>query len=289
MQNKNIIILFLLILVLISNTFVLFKINEVKEELMYLKDNVSSIKFDVRNSVNNVRNMVNDINEQTRWITPVKVSLGEKRGNKQIVNLSWQVRDYTQNSQVNFYLRPGANNTFQKIPVENTGGSTFAVDIETLLDLEPEFTIITEHPSTSSQNETIGIEEKSSTASLVHEYYVEVREGKNIKSSEPATLNLGNKLRSREFAPIKLAIAYLSETKYSLTVFEEERGDNSNKLTKVSVNGIDDIGNSFNKELTKQDKAIFTTTIELGENTPQKIKLLLKYDTGKTISKELSL
>lgn len=72
----NLLIIILLVVVLISNVFVLQKVYEVDQEVAYLKSNISSIKSDVLSSVNNLKN---DFTEQNRWITPVEMSLGEKK------------------------------------------------------------------------------------------------------------------------------------------------------------------------------------------------------------------
>ncbi|MTI80864.1 MAG: hypothetical protein FH758_08270 [Firmicutes bacterium] len=301
MRKTNLGIVVLVIL-LISNVIILQQINGVKEDIQHLRGDINSTRSWVQNSVNgvtnSVRNMVSDIEKEKRWITPVEVSLGEKNRNKQEVNLSWQIKDYTQGSEVYFYYRNTNSDTFQKISAKNIAGSTFAVDIELALDLKPEIRINKEYPSEISTNEKAikaeRIKEEKfkeakmrALSSYSYEYYVEVHTGDNIRASEQKRLNL-EKLKYIEFSRVQVNITYVDEAKYSFTVYEEMYGTSSNKLEKIFIKGIDSNGNSFKEQFAPRDKTVFTKTIDLGAS-PQRAELILEYDTGKIISEEVDL
>lgn len=274
----NLLIIILLVVVLISNVFVLQKVYEVDQEVAYLKSNISSIKSDVLSSVNNLKN---DFTEQNRWITPVEMSLGEKKENLQQVNLNWQVKDYTQGDQVYFYYRKVGSNNFKKVLAKNMAGSMFGVTIEVALNFTPEI-FITEKYSNHFPQDNNKIIEENSRSSLVYEYYVEVQNGNSIRASEKESLDL-SKLKYAEFSRINVNVAYIDETKYSFTVYEEMYNRSCNKLENVYIKNMDGIKEKFSKR-----DSIFTKTIDL-EKSPEKIELILEYDTGKTITKEISL
>ncbi|MDW7685018.1 MAG: hypothetical protein SCK29_13000 [Bacillota bacterium] len=294
MKNVNQIVVLILGIVLISNLVVLQQVNQTNKDIVNLRVEIASIRNETQNSINTVgsmvRNAINDISEETRWVTPVEVSLGQEKQDKQEINLSWQIKDYTEGSQVYFYYRKADTSPFERVPAENIAGGSFRANIEVSLDFEPELMIESDSdimPPTEREATEAKIKEEKFKTQRVYDYYIEVQDGNSIKTSEQARFDLG-KFRHLGFAWVRVNIARVDNDSYSFTVYEETSYDNiDNKLEEVFLKQDGANRVPLVKEITQQGRTIFIKTFNLDEPAYH-ADLILKYDTGKIITKKIN-
>ncbi|MCF8010195.1 MAG: hypothetical protein K9L17_03850 [Clostridiales bacterium] len=286
-STRNIVFIFLVV-VLVLNIYMMRQISNLKTEVNQLKGNNQQHSLEHR--INTLQNKLNDIQEAQRWITPVKPELGPRIGdNKQVIKLSWQVKDYQQGESVSFFYRKPGETNFNRIDASHTGGGRFEVELNTEVKLNPFIQVVfNEENSKSSRAIESNIGGESFPEYI---YYIAVQNGDQVRSIEEERINPG-KLAYHTVSPLKVEIKPLPQGEYEVVLFEENPQEPNFKLSSAFLEAYYDERLISRVELQKsglQEKS-WQAPIYKGVFDKEKINALsleLEYDNGKTIRKEL--
>jgi len=287
----------LLIFSLALNAYALWKINYLKEDHLVLKDQSNILEKTIYNavnsSINSLKTAVRELQEEQRLVTPLDINLGERIGKEQKVELSFQVKKLAEDSVVSFYLKKPGEKEFQSLPVENTGGGRYKVEIAEEISPDPlvqiEKTRVAKDNKPVSPVKEIRYGEESTAKNYV--YYISITDGENIQTTEESRFDL-SKLRYIVAAPLTLRVNVLgSQDKTSLTVMERAKEDTLFKISKLFLVGEKSGEIVFNKAFvpeTIEGRDGFKTTVErIGLPAFDRLFLLIEYHGQERVKKLL--
>lgn len=162
-------------------------------DLNYRLNDLTQNRTTIIDEMNDMREMINEIKEQQQWITPVQIEPGALVDGKQNVRFSWQIKDYPLGSPVSFCYRQVGNQEFQEIAAISQTGGNFEVEVGIEQEDQPSWSVEYKDKVLSKYGEQ--------SASSTYEYYITLKEGARLKSSEMDRVNLeklGKKYASLE-------------------------------------------------------------------------------------------
>jgi len=181
------------------------KMNQVISEVSY-------IRMETQNQAQDIRSLLAEFREEQRWATPVDIHPLTDEGKALSVLLTWQVKDYEEGSPVEFFYRRQGEQVFSSLAAENVGGSTFRVMLPVdNIPQEPAFRVHFNVKNPSGTNGDKKVEQAKPVKpdpegpGYLYDYYITVRQGGQIRSTEPSRLDLG-KLALYNFSPVTIQI-----------------------------------------------------------------------------------
>jgi len=276
LKKQNSIIIILLVLSLAFNVYTIIKLNNLRE--LTANDYSYYLEKTVGEDLDEIKDIIHQINEEQQWISEVEVNDGGILGDKQIVKISWQIKDFISGSKVRFYYRKSGQEEFQQIPVTSQSIGTYNLELGIENENQPQMIV-----SYQYNDEAYGIlQDKSPDYKSLYnyEYYIVLEDGNHISCSEIKVINLKKMIQKYSFVeaevfinkekkPSAIKLQWDEETiipdKIVLELFDND------KITEAKLK-IDDEGTSE----WKSDNLSFN-----------KVIVRVQYDDGKILIKEL--
>ena len=158
--------------------------------------------------------------KEQSWISPVEVN-DEKTivGNEQgIAVLNWQIKDYREGAEVIFHYRQAASEEFKDIPAVNKGAGFFEVNLPMEIKVEPfwDIQVVRSEKFGTATSEIA----KPAEQTVGYSYYVSMKTGDIIKSSEVSYFDVGY-LAKVKYEPIRGHVE-IKNNKYSISLVENQ-------------------------------------------------------------------
>ncbi|MDI3521865.1 MAG: hypothetical protein PWP43_47 [Bacillota bacterium] len=189
------------------------QLGKLTQKMNQLMSEVSYIRMETQNQAQDIRSSLAEFREEQRWVTPVEIhpSLTDE-GKALTVLLTWQVKEYEEGSPVGFFYRRQGEQAFASLAAENVGGNTFQVKFPIDgIPHRPAFRIHFNVKNPSGTNDDKKAEEAKPVKpdlegpGYLYDYYINVRQGGQVRSTELSRLDLG-KLALYHFSPVTVQI-----------------------------------------------------------------------------------
>lgn len=231
--------LVLLVISLVLNIYTASKLSGLTNKVNALwvsRIDKTALETVIRQGITDLQSLLRQIREEQRWVTPVKVEPGKRSKDKQKIKLSWQIKDYPQGAPVTFYYREPGAAKFKSLPATPVGGGHFQVELEMKCKLAPDWGIsqvYKENAVERSRESTVESVSKSNCSSYVYDYYIALKDGNRIRSSEVETIDLG-KVPMMLVAPlqVKLEIDKYKD-QFKVTLLERSTKEPEIKVDRV--------------------------------------------------------
>ncbi|MDK2984516.1 MAG: hypothetical protein PWQ96_158 [Clostridia bacterium] len=238
--DKDKIIFFIsvaLILSIILNLNQYRQLGKLTQQMSQVISEVSYIRIKTQNQAQNVRSSLAEFREEQRWATPVDIHPLTGEGQESVL-LTWQVKEYEEGSPVEFFYRRQGEHDFSSLAAENAGGSTFQVKLSTgSIPQEPAFRVHFTVKNPSSTNggkkveQSIPVKPDFDGSGYLYDYYITVRQGGQVRSTEPSRLDLG-KLALYNFSPVTVQIEEDQRRgELNVSIYEEGPVEPKHRLT----------------------------------------------------------
>lgn len=289
-KMKNIAILFI-ITSLCLNIILLNKINGLSGEMRAIHNNYSQIQATMHSVTSQVNNMMNDMRKEQRWITPAQVNINEAniKDEEALVNLSWQIKDYHEESKTTFYYRQASGDDFQAMPVTSKGGGFFEVDVPLEFKAEPFWDIQVSMRGSPVGESTATIAEKNvqeTRSGYSISYYISVERQGNIRTSEIEYLNL-DKLAYMSYEPLMVHVDISNKT-HNVSVIDRSLARVKLTSSVLKVYNGDTLVAEKPLEVKKEKRgsaAVYHVVYEAGEQQFNRLVLSVRYDNGKEFAR----
>jgi len=181
--KKDKIIISLLAVSLIMNAYAIFRISELRELVVHDFENY----FDttVEDELDEINDELSQIKQGQQWLSNVTIKNGGIVDNEQIINLSWQVKDYVSGSEVTFFYRRVGEESFRQLTAVSQTTGNFETKMEIDKEDQPQWFVSFRH---GGQKKTISQIDKDSLYRF--EYYVVLDDGNHILSSDVQDFSL---------------------------------------------------------------------------------------------------
>lgn len=213
------------------------QLGKLTQQMNQVISEVSNIRMETQNQAQNIRSSLAEFREEQRWATPVDIHPLTSGGQESVL-LTWQIKEYEEGSPVEFFYRRQGEQVFTSLAAENAGGSTFQVTFPLdSIPQEPAFRVAynVKNPAGSNSGK---IAEQSKPAKpdledpgYLYEYYITVRQGGQVRSTEPSRLDLG-KLALYNFSPVTVQIEENQRRgELHVSIYEEGPVEPQHRLT----------------------------------------------------------
>jgi len=271
------------VLILIMN-FVLFaKIGDLNNQVSSLSQNNNNLQSSLNAISSDVNQSLDQFTKEQSWISPVEVN-NEKTtvGNEQgLAVLNWQIKDYQEGAEVIFHYRQAASEEFKDIPAENKGAGFFEVNLPMEIKVEPFWNI---QVVRSEKFGTATSEMQKPTEQTVgYSYYVSMKTGNIIKSSEISYFDVGY-LAKIKYEPIQGHVE-IKNNKYSISLVENQ--DFASVLVKFYDDGKVIATKAMHVPADQNGLRSYALTYDPGSKSISHIVIQVKYINGNTFEKEI--
>ncbi|MDW7675200.1 MAG: hypothetical protein SCK28_11765 [Bacillota bacterium] len=142
MTNYNNKVLWALIglIVAISLTNLSYTKN-LQRQIGNLQSELSHIRSQVNHEYANISSLVRSIHEEERWWTPATYQVLEANIDQSVVKMSWQIKEYEENSIVLFNYRLNQNESYQQVEATEEAPGFFSVTIPLEITGEPSINV----------------------------------------------------------------------------------------------------------------------------------------------------
>ncbi|MUK88946.1 hypothetical protein GMD78_11125 [Ornithinibacillus sp. L9] len=180
---------------LIVNVTLLFKINDIENQVNDIFHMQHTINGNVNNQSSNIQNVVNDFKEEQRLISRaiMEINTNDSTGGTVEGSFEWQVKELHSDSEVLFHYTYGEREDYTAIPADEIEQGLFQVTIPLEIDLVPQWEVALIRHSAHAHEE-ISIQEMEARKAEEQEtlkYYVTVSHEDTIHSGEVQTEYLG--------------------------------------------------------------------------------------------------
>ena len=289
-----------LVLSLALNIALLTRVNKIEDMMngRLMADNeLRNLTALTQQNSNRINQAVNIIETAQRWITPVEISDVKQEGNNYKVKLSWVIKDYPGNAPVTFNYRQPGNQVFTSRQAAPVGDGRFEIEISDTLKVEPEWTIQTTYIGRSDgDSKPIQVNEtaKAIEGQEPMEYYISVKDGTRLKSSEISSLDLG-KLSWGMYAPLSTDVqADRERERYSVILTQFGIEPKQVKLTGATLQAFRGNQVISQNELTEgggkpgAGVRMFNTEWNYKNLSFDRVLLTVNYANGQQFKKEIA-
>ena len=195
---------FILVIVLIINISLLWKVGDLINQVQNLRFNYNSLQSSINSISGNVNSSLDRFTREQSWITPVRVDDGKTRvdGENGLAVLNWQVKDFKEGAEVVFHYRQKEGGEFETVPAQNKGDGFFEVEIPFEIRVEPYW--------------EIGVSKRTAGGTVTSEHKVKPVGPDYQSISYYVSMKTGEVTRSSEIAYVD--VAYLAKIKYETIV-----------------------------------------------------------------------
>ncbi len=257
---------------------------EVGDAQRQLKTEVQS----VRGAVESLRSQIAAGEAEERRFTPGELILGERRGSTQPVTFLWQVKEYEKGAEVSLHYRLSSAAEYEEVEAEAAGEGSFKAQVEFDLTMEPGVKVEFDADGFGEKmpKKIEGIDRNTPNQ---YQYYFTLDNGDKVYTSQTRTLDL-SKVVANALAPLAMVVKGSKDDTFEVVIREQSPAPSVMSLQEVTVEGVGD-GQSLGKAtLTKDtEEDVHRGTLSLAGGQLQVLRLLLTYDEGTQISKEIRL
>jgi hypothetical protein len=263
------------------NFVVLGKVVNLNNQVENLRQNNNNLQSNLNMIASNVNQSLDQFTKEQSWISPVEVNdekttVGDGQG--QAV-LNWQIKDYQEGAEVVFHYRQTASEDFKDIPAKNKGAGFFEVNMPMEIKVEPfwEVQVIKSEKYGTSATEMQKPDEQYNSYS----YYVSMKKGDIIKSSEITSFDVGY-LAKVKYEPIRGNIE-INDNTYSISIVENQ--DYASVLAKF-YNGSNVVTTkSMHIPGDQNGLRSYILSYDAGKQSISHLVIQVKYRSGKTFEK----
>lgn len=271
------------VLILIMN-FVLFaKIGDLNNQVKSLSQNNNNLQSSLNAVSSNVNQSLDQFTKEQSWISPVEVN-DEKTivGNEQgIAVLNWQIKDYREGAEVIFHYRQAASEEFKDIPAVNKGAGFFEVNLPMEIKVEPfwDIQVVRSEKFGTATSEIA----KPAEQTVGYSYYVSMKTGDIIKSSEVSYFDVGY-LAKVKYEPIRGHVE-IKNNKYSISLVENQ--DFASVLVKFYDGSNVIATKAMHVPNDQNGLRSYALSYDPGSQSISHIVIQVKYNNGNTFEKEI--
>ena len=187
----------LLAISLAINAALIIKVNRINDMMNMRLDSINSamnaLGSSNRQSADRINQAMNIIETEQRWVTPVEIAGIKQEGGNTAILLSWIIKDYPGSAPVTFHYRKQGEKEFISQQATSMGNGRFEVELTEELETEPNWkTGVHYIGGGNGDSKTNIVAEEASREPQSMEYYITVKDGSRLKSSEIASLNMGS-------------------------------------------------------------------------------------------------
>lgn len=280
-SEKRLFLAFILILIM---NFVLFaKIGDLNNQVKSLSQNNNNLQSSLNTISNNVNQSLDHFVKEQSWISPVEVN-DEKtivENEQGLAVLNWQIKDYQEGAQVIFHYRQTESEEFKDIPAVNKGTGFFEVNLPMEIKVEPFWNIqvIRSEKFGTATSEI----EKPIEQSVGYSYYVSMKTGDIIKSSEIYYFDVGY-LAKVKYEPIQGHVE-IKNNKYSISLVENR--DFASVLVKFYDGSNVIATKAMHVPSDQNGLRSYALSYDPGSQSISHIVIQVKYINGNTFEKEI--
>jgi hypothetical protein len=288
--NRNLV---LTMAVLIVISFVLLsKIGDLSREVESLSRNYQGLQSEIGSLSGNVSQQLDHFTREQSWITPVQVNesktISEQQGLEAVLN--WQIKDLPAGAEVIFHYSESESEDFKSIAPESKNTGFYEVTVPLTVEAEPYWGVslnITRSRGRGVSESTVMREDLPSQQTF--SCYVSMKVDGDIRCSEVTHLNL-DYLSHVKYESIHGHID-VKNNKYEIVI--PEHFPDSNGIESVLAKFYDGNKVVYEKPLEEQEREggrkDYSLSHDAGSENVTRLQLQVKYQNGKTFTKEFFL
>lgn len=289
MQTNKLISLAVVFL-LVINIVLLLKVDDLKDELNSLSQNYQHLQSNVNAVAGNVNQSLDRFTREQSWITPIDIDYAKSKAaaGNDLVIVTWQIKDYPEDSRIFFNYSKADTEEFKTIPVQDKGNGLFEVGLPLDIKIEPvcDISVIRSGEQRGEQRAVLR-EEKVEPADQGLKAYVSMKSNGILKSSEISYLNLSH-LAQVQYNPLT-GFLEINNKKYDISLYEHNNGGNPLKSLSVKFYNGDSLvtDKTVDARILPDGSKNFILTYDAGSETISGIVFDVKYLDGESFTKEI--
>lgn len=239
---------------------------------------------------------VNTIETEQRWITPVNIASANQVGSDAEIQLSWIIKDYADGAAVTFHYRKQDDTEFISQPATSMGDGRFAVKLKEKLKTEPQWKIGIRYIGGNNGESKSSIATGDTTAERpdIMEYYVTVKEGARLKSSEIFGMHM-TEISEGIYSPLAAEVQIdRDREKYFLSLIQHISNPKQTKLSRAFLevyNGdklVTEAQLTLDQVNPDQNLQIFNINWNYDGQSFNRVFLRIEYENGKQFKKDIT-
>lgn len=292
--------LVLLVISLALNISLLTRVNNLDEMVAnhfnQLRNEGLTIRSLTQQNTDRINQAMNTIETEQRWITPVDIAGVKQAGDNTVVLLSWVIKDYLVGTPVTFHYRKQGGSEFVSQQAITKGDGRFEIELLEKLEAEPDWKMGTSYINVKNgDSKTRAVAEEVRPAGRKNmEYYITVKDGTRLKSSEISSINLDDISRGL-YSPLAAEVQIDQEREYYRVFLTQHIIDSKQvNLAQASLEAyLGDklvVQNKLRQDDSKLDGSvrIYNTQWDYKGVSFDRVLLKVEYENGKQFNKEIS-
>lgn len=294
-MNSNRSLFILIALLLVINIVLFVRVGELNGQIQSLRYNYGNIQSSIDSISGDVNSTLQQFTREQSWITPVRVDHNRTwvDGDAGVALLNWQIKDFKEGAEVVFHYRRPDLEGFDETLAKDKGDGFFEAEMPFKANIEPlwEVNVSQTHsrgkiPSVSVSTASTAMAPDSGYRSV--DYYVSMRSGDTIKSSEMTSFDVAY-LANMKYDTI-VGHVHIHDEQYHISLFDSY-GDN--RYESVTVSFYDDKKLVDKKTLemseTHNTGATYELDYEAASPGISRLVIRVKYKEGGAFEKEIHL
>ncbi len=268
--------------------------NTMNMRLDTIHNEINAVRSSNQQSTDRINQTMNIVETEQRWVTPVDIAGIKQEGGNTAVLLSWIIKDYPGSAPVTFHYRKQGETDFISQQAASVGDGRFVVELKEELETEPYWkTAVHYIGGGNGDSKTNIVAEEAGREHQSMEYYITVKDGSRLKSSEIASLNMGS-ISDGIYAPLACGVTIDQERKiYEIDLEEFISSPGQVRLNGAyleAYNGDKRVGQTELIESGgKPDGSIrnFRAKYDYSSTTFDRSFLRVEYENGEQFKKEI--
>ncbi|MDT3698920.1 MAG: hypothetical protein RO469_05785 [Thermincola sp.] len=294
------ILLVLLIIILVLNLSLLSRVKNIENMIngrLMIDSELQNLMSLTQQNSDRINQAMATIETERRWITPVEFAGVKQEGGSIVVRLAWIIKDYPGGAQVIFNYRKPGDKEFTSQQAAPAGDGRFEVELRDDLKSEPLWKMQTIYTTSDSRdNKASRVIETAKTVEGQQniEYYISIKDGTNLKSSEIAGLDM-ERLSWSMYAPLSAEVQVNQTNKrYWIFLTQSVNDPKQAKLSQAFLEAYQDDKLVNQTKLSADERksdstmTIFTTEWYYKDLSFDRVYLTVEYSDGKKFKKEIT-
>jgi hypothetical protein len=208
MQEKQNWLNLLLVGVLVLNIAVLSNISNLNNQYQSLQGQLSNISYQVASEVRSISWNMDSIRDDARWWGSVREETELVAGNTYMLKLGFQLKEYTEDSQISINYRLERQGDFASVEAERQADGYFTALIPVEVPLEPPVQIQISRigPNGAWTDGSAEIDEGMYMSRALFQYYIVSRTGTLVRTSDEFTI-YSDSLKYTLFSPLDVTVS----------------------------------------------------------------------------------
>jgi len=290
--------LVLLVLILALNIALLSRVNKIEDMIngRSVHDELRSLKSLTLQNTDRINQAMNTMETEQRWVTPVEFAGIKHEGSSIVTKLSWVIKDYPGGAPVTFHYRKAGVTEFTSRQAASVGNGRFEVQLTDNIRTEPLWKLQTtyiEGNNGDSKSRSAIEEAKVNGQQQYIEYYITVKDGTHLKSSEIASLDM-EKLSWLMYAPLSAEVQVdRARDRYSVFLTQSNIEPKQAKLAQAFLEAYQGDKRLSQNKLTqdegKPDGSVRHFNAEWNYHgiSFDRVFLTVEYENGKQFKKDI--